>query len=155
MADRAIVLPYMRLRTAWIPAIVFLMLPLAPAHGQRLVPAAVTSVGQTHDSLPGPSSGERQAVTSRGRQHRVLKGVAVGAPAGAASGVMLWWMRTVAEAVACDLHNGVGSDTEYQRCNWHAYRRRAQYTWTGLVLGGVVGGIGGRLTRGSHAASQP
>ena len=136
----------------WISATLLLALPLAQTRAQRLAPAAVTTV---RHPLLRPNSGERDAATSKNNWHRILKGVAVGASIAGRTGLLLSSIRTALAAIACDSRNGVGSDIEPQRCNWHAYRRRAQYTWTGLALGGTIGGILGRLTPRSDKVSAP
>jgi hypothetical protein len=128
-----------------IVAILLLCLPLESASGQYAMPAGVRNISFSQDSLSSES--QLHGPAPRGTQQRVLKGVVMGATAGVAAGIVLWAMRTFPAAAACDVDGALNSsdDSEPQRCNWRAYKRRAQYTWTGLVAGSVLCGIIGRI----------
>lgn len=157
MTCRALVTARLHHGAICIPALLLLGLPLTAASGQRLEPAAATIGRQHSESLLSSEVLLARDVRAHGTRFRTFKGMAAGASSGAVTGLIAWALHTWPVAFACDLNNsatGIGGDTEPQRCNWHAHRRRAQYTWTGLILGASIGGIVGRVTLDSEPRSE-
>lgn len=133
------------IRRSEILVTVLLLLPIAPAPGQRIERIAATQV-----PVHSATSGSPQGRVSNNTGARVAMGVTIGAASGAILGLTAYALRTLPGAVACDVRNSVTSmsvgDVGPHTCRRSA-KRRDQYVWTGAVTGGAVGGLVGRLVR--------